>query len=234
MFNRQDKWLRTRLKKTALILFGTGEAYYSKFLQDAVDGAKKYFPADILLFTDSPINYGVTRQVHLQHQGWPNVTLLRYHTFLTEQSWLSQYNYTFYLDTDMRIVKPITNEILSEGITVTMHPYFSGPKQGSPDTNPLSTAYLPLECLRQYVMGSFQGGTTSAFLEMARIISKNVDTDAANGVTALWYDESHLNRFVYDHPPSKILTPAYAALPCDLNESTYIVTLDKGEHMLHQ
>jgi hypothetical protein len=44
---------------------------------------------------------------------------------------------------------------------------------------------------------------------MAQSIRKSIDTDIANGVVALWHDESHLNRYLYDHPPAKTLTPAF-------------------------
>ncbi|CAK7304450.1 Histo-blood group ABO system transferase [Vulpes lagopus] len=33
--------------------------------------------------------------------------------------------------------------------------------------------------------------------------------DQANGLKAVWHDESHLNRYLLDHKPTKVLSPEY-------------------------
>jgi hypothetical protein len=164
-------------RKTALVFICTGEDYW-KYLPQAVEGAKKFFPADVLLFTDSPSKYDVAKQVFLRHQGWPDVTLMRYHTMLTQRQWLSKYDYIFYLDVDMKILRPVEG-IFADGIVVTTHPSYvwDDCRQGTPETDRRSTAYLPLEEVQQYVAGGFQGGETKTFLAMAEVISKNIDKD---------------------------------------------------------
>jgi hypothetical protein len=213
--------------KIALVFICTGVGYCTTFLQSAIDGAKKFFPSDILLFTDSLVEYDVARQVYLKHQGWPAVTLYRYHTMLIEKNWLSQYEYIFHFDVDMKLVQSITDEILSDGITVTMHPDFVN-GGGATDMNPASTAYLPCDQIRQYVTGAFQGGTSQEFLKMATKISWNIDIDSTHGVTARVLDESHLNRYVYDNPPAKILSTDYC---CKYHKGTtaYIECMDETD-----
>ncbi len=44
---------------------------------------------------------------------------------------------------------------------------------------------------------------------MAEVISDRVSKDLENGVVALWHDESHMNRYLIDNPPSTSLTPSY-------------------------
>jgi len=212
--------------KTALILICTGEKYW-KYIPIAVGTAKKYFPADILLFTDDPTNHGVAKQVYCQHEGWPNVTLHRYKMMLTQREWLSQYDYMYYMDVDSEIVNPITDDIYADGIVVTLCPHYVG-TSGTPDTNPASTAYLPHHRVKQYVGGSFQGGRTKEYLEMCEVLDRNIDADAARGVLAIWHDESHLNRYVADHPPAKVLSTEYRCpRPQARSEKTFILSYAK-------
>lgn len=211
---------------TALVFICTGKDYW-KYLKPAIDGAKKFFPSDILLFTDSTEKYDVTKQVQIEHKGWPDVTLMRYHTILTEKEWLSQYDYVFYLDVDMQIIKTIPNDIYADGLTVVLHPSFVG-QSGTPEIAECSTAYLPINKVKYYVMGSFQGGTSKSFLKMAETISNNIDKDKEINFIARWHDESHLNRYIHDNVPAKILSPDYACRPNNISSSTYIITIDKG------
>lgn len=40
-----------------------------------------------------------------------------------------------------------------------------------------------------------------------------IDEDAARGITAVWHDESHWNRYLIDREPSLILSPSYCWFP---------------------
>ncbi len=196
-------------QETALIFISTSEAYW-KYAQSAIDSARKFFPADILLFTDNLQQHPVAKQVQVLHTGWPNVTLMRYHTMLNERDWLIQYKHIFYLDVDMQVVAPVGDEILSDDISGCLHASFIG-GPGTPEEDPRSTACLSKSQIRRYYTGCFIGGESKAFLSMAETISKNTDVDNANGFIATWHDESHLNRYLYDNPPAKELGVDYNA-----------------------
>ena len=44
---------------------------------------------------------------------------------------------------------------------------------------------------------------------MAEVIADRVNKDLENDVIALWHDESQMNRYLIDNPPSVSLTPTY-------------------------
>jgi hypothetical protein len=195
---------------TVLVLICTGKDYW-KYLLPSINSVKQFFKGDILVFTDHPSSlFGVTKQVNIPHVGWPIVTLMRFHTILQEENWLLQYQHVFYLDVDMLVVDYIGNDILSDGITAVAHSAFIGTK-GTPEEDSRSTAYLPISFIRQYFTGCFFGGSTKAFLDMSKEISHHIDIDNEHGFIARWHDESHLNRYLYDHPPAKILGDSYNA-----------------------
>jgi hypothetical protein len=195
--------------KTALVVIASGEIYW-RYAEALIVSAKKFFiPHDIFLFTDREAKFDVKKQVAIPSLRFPEATLKRYHIFLEEEEALSQYENIFYCDADMLFAESIAeNEILSYGITVVEHPGFLGhPEGASYESNPASTAYL--KQAMTYVCGGFNGGTSRAYLEMAKVIRAAIDTDLEHGIVARWHDESHLNRYCYDNPPARILSPAF-------------------------
>jgi hypothetical protein len=198
--------------KTALITIASG-AKYVDYAKAMFESAKKFLPfAEQLTFKDGPV-------------GFPNATLYRYHTFLKDESILRQYDYIFYSDADMLFVAPVTEEeIFSDGITATLHPGFAHERKdevtgittytcGTPErANKESRAYIPRGTWNKYFCGGFNGGTSEAYLRMARKLREDIDWDKENwglGYSAIWHDESYMNRYLYDNPPAKILTPSF-------------------------
>ncbi len=63
---------------------------------------------------------------------------------------------------------------------------------------------------------------------MSQAIETNIDSDLNKGIIAVWHDESHLNRYFIDHPPTKILCPSYCYYErTNLPFSKKIITVDK-------
>ena len=201
--------------KTALLLIATGQKYrdYAKKLMVSAD--EFFVPHDTIIFTDDTLDFtdeegmgrpGITT-CRYDYQGYPQASYRRYHAFSCAWELLSTYDYVFYCDVDMRFVAPIeASEICSNGITATEHPGYVG-LTGTPERRKESTAYCALP--RTYFCGGFNGGATGPFLSMARTIKMAIDEDDKNGVQAVWVDESHLNRYLFDNPPSKILSPSF-------------------------
>jgi hypothetical protein len=147
---------------------------------------------------------------------------MRYHAMLKQRELLSQYDQIFYMDIDMLVCNHVTEEeIFIEGLTAVIHP-------GYPDSferRPESTAFVAGS--PPYYQGCFIGGCVRNFLEMCEVIARNIDIDDGNGIVAVWHDESHLNRYLVDHPPQKKLSPAYC-FPETYSNQIKIKHLDKG------
>jgi hypothetical protein len=182
---------------------------YWAFAEKFIASAKQYFiPHDIVIFTDRAERFNVAHQIPHTPLGYPDATLLRYHAVMDQRALLSQYDSLFYSDSDMLFVNPASDEILSDGITATLHPgYYVNNRAGDPEHRPESTACLHGN--QVYYCGGFNGGTSVAYLRMAETIMRNVDIDKSRGIVARWHDESHFQRYLADNPPAKVLTPAY-------------------------
>jgi len=195
---------------------------------------------ECLLFTEHDVE--TSDNVHvskIDHEPWPMPTLKRYNYFIKEKELISKYDYCFYFDVDMGIVGKVGDEVLDD-LVATMHPYqsFYPKEERSYDRNPNSLAYVPPgEEGEFYYAGGFNGGSTKRFLEMAEVIAERVNTDLENGVIALWHDESQMNRYLIDNPPTLSLTPSYCFAEEQMNNSQYpyepkIIALKKNHNEL--
>lgn len=196
--------------RTALIVIAMGEIYW-KYAENLIASAKRFFiPHDVFLFTDRVTLFNVEKQIDVPPLGFTMATLMRYHWVCMEREALLKYDNIFYSDADMLFVSPVIEEdVLSNGIAATEHPgYIERSDLPEYESNTLSTAYL--KRARVYLCGGgLNGGTSEAYLKMADVIRANVNTDLSNRIIAKWYDESHLNRYCYDNPPARILSPAF-------------------------
>jgi histo-blood group ABO system transferase len=193
----------------ALLVIATGEKYH-KYIQPLLQSARDYFvPHTAVVFSDADdIGCGQRPYMKIKHEEWPGPTLHRYRTFLKARQYLSAFDYLYYVDVDMRFVAPVGNEVLCSGILAIQHPGYVG-EVGTPERRPESMAAIPYNAKNKYFCGGFNGGFSDAFLGMAAELAWCIDKDTEKGILAVWHDESHLNRYLHDHPPSKILDPSY-------------------------
>ncbi len=201
--------------KICILTIATNQ--YLQFVEKLYDDiAEKFIPGaeiNCLLFTDHEIEETSenVRVHYIDHEPWPMPTLKRYNYFVKERDYILEHDYCFYLDADMRIDAPVGEEVLSD-LVATRHGYqsFHSPKDQSFDRNPESLAYVsPDEETVTYYAGGFNGGKTTRFMEMAEVIADRVNKDLEKDVIALWHDESHMNRYMIDNPPTLELNPEY-------------------------
>jgi histo-blood group ABO system transferase len=221
---------------TALVIIATRPRYWA-FAEGLIASAKKFFvPHDVVIFTDRAERFDARHQITYEPLGYPAATLYRYHAVMSQRDLLMQYDNVFYGDADALFVDHVAeDDIFSDGITATVHSgYHVRNRWGSPESNPASAAYVA--SVRTYFCGGFNGGTSEAYLKMAEAIRNGVDSDKAKGIIAVWHDESHLNRYLYDNPPARVLSPSFCypegyaggyGWPADMYKPVFMV-LDKG------
>lgn len=206
--------------KIALLIIATGGERYLQYLRPLIESANKHCPTmNPIVFTDAKEPYGAV-QVYHKDLGWPDASLMRFHAFLHRRDFLERYDYLVYCDVDMLFASKVEPEelICDAGMTAVLHASYPQ----SFERRPTSTACI--EGAHPYYTGCIFAGPADAFLTMADAIAKNVDADKVKGITALWYDESHLNRYFVENPPARVLTPAYA-----FPEAKYLVTPEKWQ-----
>ncbi len=193
-----------------------------------------------LLFTEHDVETSDNIKVsQIDHEPWPMPTLKRYNYFVKEKDYISQFDYCYYFDVDMGIVSEVGDEVLSD-LVATMHPYqsFYPKEQRTYDRNPKSLAYVPAGQEGElYYAGGFNGGSTKRFMEMAEVLADRVTKDLENDVIALWHDESQMNRYLIDNPPTLSLTPSYCCAEEQMYNSDYpydakIIALKKDHNEL--
>ena len=217
---------------------------YIQFVERLYDNIEENFlnGHDIqgLLFTEHDVETSDNIKVsQIEHEDWPMPTLKRYNYFIKEKEFISQFDYCYYFDVDMGIVGKVGDEILGD-LVATMHPYqsFYPKEQRTYDRNPQSHAYVPQGKEGElYYAGGFNGGSTEKFLEMSKVIAERVTDDLQRGVIALWHDESQMNRYLIDNPPTLSLTPSYCFAEEQMQNPDYpyaakIIALKKDHYEL--
>jgi hypothetical protein len=199
-----------------------------------------FFPDDevtVLVHTNNTLPSSIYDHKRLKilvneipHEGWPFITLKRFHYFLKAEKDLSDSDYCFYIDVDSIFIKEINfSNISNTGMFGTIHPcLFNGP--GTPERNPRSLAYIPEGSNNRYFCGGFFGGSSKDFIETSKKIKNNIDIDLANELIAVWHDESHLNNFFFHNPPSVVLDHPFAVAEnlTKEKENSFIKFLDKS------
>ena len=202
------------MKPLAVVVIATGDETYKNFACDLMNALRHWFPPhEVILFSEQPLPKA-RGAIHIPHPPleWVRTTITRYHWMLQEEARLSQYENILFMDADMLPVSRITaDDLQTAGILAVQHPLY--PQAW--ERNPASTAYVEGDH-EPYFQGCLQGGATVPFLEMCRVLAHNTDVDDAHDVVAICHDESHMNRFLFDHPPTKILGPEFA-FPGPLN-----------------
>jgi histo-blood group ABO system transferase len=187
---------------------------YINFVPRLLDDIEKYFlPGNdikCLLFTDQEVETSNNIKVsQIGNKTWPEPALKKYNYIISEFDYLKDFDYLYLFDADVGIVDTVDAEVLQDLVGV-LHPYkILEPKEIYPyEKRPQSTAYVADEKHNLYYAAAFVGGRSANFLEMSRIISERVNEDERNGIIAKWHDESHLNKYFNENPPTD-LSPSY-------------------------
>lgn len=187
---------------------------YIQFVERLLTDVEKYFlkgsEIQCLLFTDQEIETSDNIKVsYIEHKPWPEPAMKKYNYINSESQYLKSFDYIYLFDADVAIVDEVGPEVLDDSIGV-LHPYkILEDKSTYPyEKRKESTAYVEDKEHDKYYAAAFVGGKSTTFLKMAEVISERVETDEKNGVIAKWHDESHLNKYFNENPPT-VLSPSY-------------------------
>lgn len=173
---------------------------------------------------------------------WPEASLLRYE--IMQRHWTDiEGDDLVYLDADLRVEKsflPALDRLGGEPLLGVRHPgYYErgwrGPR-GTWETRRQSTAFVPRRKRKAYVCGGVWMGTREGVGDLSRELQQRVARDQANGITAVWHDESHWNWFTAEHGVPA-LSPAYCYVPDYAwlrGIDPVIVAVDKGPDFLRE
>jgi len=199
--------------KICIITVATNK--YIQFVERLLSDVEEHFLVgndfSCLMFTDQELDE-VSDNVKvslIEHKPWPEPALKKYNYINSESEFLKDFDYLYLFDADVGIVDAVGEEVLQDLVGV-LHPYkILENKSVYPyEKRKQSTAYIPDEKHDKYYAAAFVGGKSETFLKMAKTISERVAEDERNGIIAKWHDESHLNKYFNENPPTQ-LSPSY-------------------------
>lgn len=227
------------MKRISINIIATNK--YIGFVEDLAKSIDSLFFRDceisVIIHTnvDLPVIPGISSRISfhkntIEHEPWPFTTLKRFHYFKSAKDIIEKSDYSFYVDADSLFVGNIESSLLpNSGMIGTIHPcLFNGP--GTPERNPISKAYIPHGSSNRYFCGGFFGGSTQSFMDMTDEMVKAIEYDLSNDFIALWHDESHINRYFYENPPSVVLDIPFAVAEslAKVYSSSGVLFLDKN------
>ena len=190
------------------ICTGTYKQFWKKFYETCEKYFLKDFKKKYFVFTDSDnIEYGGQKNVkiiRIKHEHWPNITLLRFRLFLTEENELRKQDYVFFCNSNLEFLGEVLPHSLlpSKEECLVCYQYWiyrNMPNSSFPyERRKESLAYIPYGYGKYYVQGGFYGGTSKNFIEMARVLNRLTNLSIFNRITPIWHDESFLNKYILD------------------------------------
>jgi hypothetical protein len=198
-----------------LCCFATGR--YREFLPPFLESAYRFFCADFgptfHIWTEPERPFTEVwssrqeRHVHcrdprycwhpLPHEPWPGITLHRWSTMLAQSDSLLESDFTFFCDVDMRFLRPVGEEILSDLVAVLHAGFFRDPPHELPFERRLeSRACVLLSRGKCYYAGGFQGGRTKRWLSICREMDDWTRCDEEQGIIPVAHDESYWNCYL--------------------------------------
>ena len=231
------------MTKVTLNLIATNG--YIVYLNDIIESAKKHFMRDtdlsFIIYTNSIniLESDRIKVINIENEPWPAPTLKRFHYFCKAWDIIEKSDFSFYIDVDSSFRKDFGIADLNAMVPLeevrmigTLHPGYYGTK-GTPERRINSTAYVSHDSSNRYFCGGFFGGKSLDFLNSSRMLRDNIDIDLSNGIVAVWHDESHLNNYFFEYPPSVVLGEGFSCPEELLGQRVFsdptILFLDKGE-----
>ncbi|XP_075762760.1 alpha-1,3-galactosyltransferase 2 [Pelodiscus sinensis] len=207
-----------------LTVFAVGR-YLEKYLEQFLETAEEHFMVGwrviYYVFTDRPgavprLGLAPGRQLQTRmvenQKRWQDISMMRMH-------WLSQaldtaicreVQYVFCMDVDQFFIGAFGPEALAESVALLHSYFYRWTRSYVPyDRNPRSAAFLGPGEGDFYYHAAVFGGLCPRVKNLTESCFQAVLQDKRQGVEARWQEESHLNKYFWQHKPAKILSPEY-------------------------
>ncbi|XP_043941667.1 histo-blood group ABO system transferase-like isoform X2 [Protopterus annectens] len=198
---------------------------YTRFLKEFLTTAELYFMlghcVHYYIFTDRPqdipnITLKENRFIHainaVPHKRWQDILFERMRNIqiLTEEKFSKEVDYLVSTDIDMKFNDYVGVEVLGN-LAVTIHlGYYGSERSDFPyERRQVSEAYIPKDEGDFYYSAAFYSGTVKDMYLLAKACAEGIDKDKQKGIEAVWHEESHFNKYLLYHKPSKVLSPEY-------------------------
>uniref|UniRef100_A0A8P0N9K7 Histo-blood group ABO system transferase n=2 Tax=Canis lupus familiaris TaxID=9615 RepID=A0A8P0N9K7_CANLF len=199
---------------------------YMIFLKQFLQSAEMYFMVGhrviYYIFTDKPeyvpyLNIQKGRQIIIlevesYYDHWQDISMQRMEMIsnFCQERFHQEVDYLVCSDVDMRFSDHVGVEILSS-LFGTLHPgYYGLNRTDFPyERRPQSQAHIPKDEGDFYYIGALFGGSVPEVYKLTKACHEAIMVDQANHIEAIWHDESHLNKYLLYHKPSKVLSPEY-------------------------
>ncbi|XP_036895527.1 histo-blood group ABO system transferase [Sturnira hondurensis] len=214
-----------RLQNTTIGLTVFAIKSYIVFLKLFLETAEMYFMVghrvNYYVFTDRP---DYVPYLHLQrgrqiiilkvrsYARWEDISMHRMEMIsnFSKQRFHREVDYLVCADVDLKFSDHVGVEILSSLFgTLHLSFFFLSRKNFPYERRPHSQAYIREDEGDFYYTGALFGGSVVEVYRLTKTCHEAMMVDQANHIEAVWHDESHLNKYLLHHKPSKVLSPEY-------------------------
>ncbi|ELV09347.1 Histo-blood group ABO system transferase [Tupaia chinensis] len=226
---------------------------YIIFLKLFLETAETYFMVghrvNYYIFTDQPkhvpqILLQKGRQMAIlrvqSYARWQDISMHRMEviSIFSQRRFLREVDYLVCADVDMKFNDHVGVEILSS-LFGTIHPgFFWLRRDAFPyERRPQSQAYIPQDEGDFYYMAALFGGSVPEVYRLTKACHEAMMIDEAGHIEAIWHEESHLNKYLLHHKPTKVLSPEYMwnngplnLTPC-IKRSRFVILQKDGKTM---
>ncbi|XP_050773862.1 histo-blood group ABO system transferase 2-like isoform X5 [Gopherus flavomarginatus] len=198
---------------------------YVRFIEGFLGSANKFFLSghrvNFYLFTDHPekvpsINLAPEKRLFIipvqNYSRWQDISMNRMDIISNHvhSHWRYEVDYLYSMDIDVQMFEHIGVEIIDTLVgTISSWQYTKPRDSNSYERHPESRAAIPHGEGDFYYAASFYGGSVSEVYKLTTACFKGVTEDRANGIEAKWHEESHLNKYLLYHKPTRLLSPEY-------------------------
>ncbi len=151
---------------------------------------------------------------NISHQPWPYSTMYRsihYYKFCTSYKGFTNFSHAFAIDADTYFSSEINpSDVLYDLVGVQHCRYINHP--GEYETNQDSACYVDPKEAKIYYGGGFYGGSWNEFIKINNWMTCHMELNIKtfkHDIIPRWHDESALNRYFFEYPPTKVLSPAF-------------------------